>query len=135
MEWVALPFFRGIFLTQRWNLGLLHCRRILYHLSHQGTPIMKTSPPKKHFPWWPSREPSCELSLHSPSLEALPLLYHLGKHHDPCADLRTCDVSCAPLCLLVVLFTPRVSALTAATLVRCCVTSAHHSAPHMVEAQ
>ena len=26
-----------IFLTQRLNLGLLHCRQILYHLSHQGS--------------------------------------------------------------------------------------------------
>ena len=25
-----------IFLTQRLNLGLLHCRQIFYHLSHQG---------------------------------------------------------------------------------------------------
>ena len=29
---------RGIFPTQRLNLGLLHCRQILYHLSHQGSP-------------------------------------------------------------------------------------------------
>ena len=28
----------GIFLTQGLNLGLLHCRQILYHLSHQGSP-------------------------------------------------------------------------------------------------
>ena len=27
---------QGIFLTQGWNLGLLHHRQILYHLSHQG---------------------------------------------------------------------------------------------------
>ena len=30
---------QGIFLTQGSNLGLLHCRPILYHLSHQGSPI------------------------------------------------------------------------------------------------
>ena len=29
LEWVAIPFFR------RLNLGLLHCRQILYHLRHQ----------------------------------------------------------------------------------------------------
>ena len=29
---------QGIFLTQGWNLGLLHCRRILCHLSHQAFP-------------------------------------------------------------------------------------------------
>ena len=28
---------QGIFLTQRLNLGLLHCRQMLYHLSHQGS--------------------------------------------------------------------------------------------------
>ena len=32
---------QGIFPTQGSNLGLLHCRQILYHLSHQGSP--KTS--------------------------------------------------------------------------------------------
>ena len=29
---------QGIFPTQGLNPGLLHCRRILYHLSHQGNP-------------------------------------------------------------------------------------------------
>ena len=32
----SLP--QGIFLTQGSNLGLLHYRQILYHLSHQGSP-------------------------------------------------------------------------------------------------
>ena len=30
---------QGIFPTQGSNLGLLHCRQILYHLSHQGSSI------------------------------------------------------------------------------------------------
>ena len=35
--WNGLPFpFPGIFLTQGLNPGLLHCRQILYCLSHQG---------------------------------------------------------------------------------------------------
>ena len=29
---------QGIFPTHRLNQGLLHCRQILYHLSHQGSP-------------------------------------------------------------------------------------------------
>ena len=29
--------FQGIFVTQGSNLGLLHCRQTLYHLSHQGS--------------------------------------------------------------------------------------------------
>ena len=31
-------FLQGIFLTQGSNLGLMHCRKILYHLSHQSYP-------------------------------------------------------------------------------------------------
>ena len=38
LEWVAFPFSRGIFPTQGLNPGLLHCRRILYQLSHKGSP-------------------------------------------------------------------------------------------------
>ena len=37
LEWVGIHFSR-IFPTQRSNPGLPHCRRILYHLSHQGNP-------------------------------------------------------------------------------------------------
>ena len=33
---------QGIFPTQGSNPGLLHCRWILYHLSHQGSPIIYT---------------------------------------------------------------------------------------------
>ena len=38
LEWVAVPFSRGIFATQGSNPGLLHCRWILYQLSHEGSP-------------------------------------------------------------------------------------------------
>ena len=38
--WSGLPFpFKGIFLTQRLNSCLLHCRQILHHLSRQGSPM------------------------------------------------------------------------------------------------
>ena len=33
----SFSLLQGIFPTQGSNLGLLHCRQILYHLSHQGT--------------------------------------------------------------------------------------------------
>ena len=42
-HWRGLPFpspgwgVGGIFLNQGSNLGLLHCRQILHHLSHQAT--------------------------------------------------------------------------------------------------
>ena len=35
----SLFLFQQIFLTQGSNQGLLHCRRILYQLSYQGSPI------------------------------------------------------------------------------------------------
>ena len=34
----SLPLFQGIFPTQGENPGLLHCRQILYQLSHKGSP-------------------------------------------------------------------------------------------------
>ena len=42
----SLSLLHGIFLTQGSNPGLLHCRRILYHLSHQGSTWILTSPQK-----------------------------------------------------------------------------------------
>ena len=45
---------QGIFLTQGLNLGLLHCRQILYHPSHGGSPHVQIFCPalfwKKSFP-------------------------------------------------------------------------------------
>ena len=35
---VSLSLLQGIFPTQGLNPGLLHCRQILYQLSHQGSP-------------------------------------------------------------------------------------------------
>ena len=41
LEWVAYLFSRGIFPTQELNKGLMHCRRILYQLSYQGSPAIR----------------------------------------------------------------------------------------------
>ena len=39
LEWVAIFILQGIFVTQGSKLHLLlHCRQILYLLSHQGSP-------------------------------------------------------------------------------------------------
>ena len=35
----SLSLFQGIFPTQELNQGLLNCRRILYQLSHQESPV------------------------------------------------------------------------------------------------
>ena len=37
LEWVAIPSSKGIFPTQGSNSGLMHCRQILYQLSHKGS--------------------------------------------------------------------------------------------------
>ena len=45
LEWVALSLLQWIFPNQELNEGSLHCRRILYQLSYQGSPMkeyMKT---------------------------------------------------------------------------------------------
>ena len=43
---------QGIFPTRGSNLGLLHCRQILYHLSHQGRPgVMETYINKSSRTW------------------------------------------------------------------------------------
>ena len=50
LEWDAITFstgvgyhslIQGIFQTQGSNLGVLHCRQILYRLSHQGCQCVK----------------------------------------------------------------------------------------------
>ena len=38
LEWIAISFSRGIFPIQGSNPCLLHCRQMLYRLSHQGSP-------------------------------------------------------------------------------------------------
>ena len=38
LECVAFPFSREFSPNQEANPGLLHCRRILYQLSHKGSP-------------------------------------------------------------------------------------------------
>jgi len=41
----SLSLLWRIFPTQESNWGLLHCRRILYRLSYQGSPIRRMGPP------------------------------------------------------------------------------------------
>ena len=42
LEWVAISFSRGIFLTQELNPGLLHCRQMIYQVSYEGSPTEET---------------------------------------------------------------------------------------------
>ena len=43
---------QGIFPTQGSNLGLLHCRQMLYPLSHQGKPPGKPTREALYLTWW-----------------------------------------------------------------------------------
>ena len=60
--WSGLPFLlQRIFLTQGSNLCLLHCRRILQHLSHQGRPTPQQEActlPLESSPYLPQLEKS-----------------------------------------------------------------------------
>ena len=38
LEWLAIPCYRGIVPNQGSNPGLAHREKILYHLSHKGSP-------------------------------------------------------------------------------------------------
>ena len=38
LEWVAVPFLQGPFLTKGWKVGFPHCKQILFCLRQQGSP-------------------------------------------------------------------------------------------------
>ena len=47
--WSGCRFLlQGIFLTQGSNSGLPHCRQMLYHLSHQGSPFKRQNMISNH---------------------------------------------------------------------------------------
>ena len=99
-------FLQGIFPTQGSNLGLLHCRQILYHLSHLGSPridemrwklqrlqlalVNRTGTVLLHDNAWlhiaqpPLQkldELGCKVLPHLPYLpDLLPIYYHFFKH-------------------------------------------------------
>ena len=58
---------QGIFPTQGSNPGLLHCRRILYHLRHQGTPriLEQAAYPISRGTSWPSWAKQKKSSLYN----------------------------------------------------------------------
>ena len=94
LEWVAIPFSRGIFLTWGSNMGLLHWRWILYCLSQQGSPTSPfvifqwTVPPSSCFSNSDTLMSSLTLLLTTPvsnhSLNSMilifPLLYLVALH-------------------------------------------------------
>ncbi|XP_070650422.1 cilium assembly protein DZIP1L isoform X3 [Bos indicus] len=62
-----------IFLTEGSNLGLLHCRQILYHLSRQGSPALSQLLCLLPWPWWhpsPVASPGLPPPMQSPTTTA-----------------------------------------------------------------
>ena len=66
----SLSLSQGVFPTQRSNLGLPHCRRILYQLSHKGSPrILGRGPiPSPADP----PDPGTKLGSHALQADSLP---------------------------------------------------------------
>ena len=53
--WSGLPFpSPGIFPSYGSNLDLQPCRQILYHLNHQGSPLIMW--PSLNLSWWPGMQ-------------------------------------------------------------------------------
>ena len=81
LEWVAIPFSRGIFPTQGPNLGLLHCRQVLYRLNHQGQASVQFSRSVVSDPLRPHEPQRARLPCPSPTPRV---------HPSPCPSSRWC---------------------------------------------
>ena len=68
----SLFLFQGVFLTQGSNPGLLHCRQILYQLSHKGSPriLEWAAYPFSRGSFWP-RNPRAKFHCHFLNLFSL----------------------------------------------------------------
>ena len=104
--------FQGVFLTQGLNLGLLHCRQILYCISHQGSPsshmaVLNISFPISSVqfshsvmsdsvtPWTETSQPSLSITNSWSLLKLMSI--HLAMHSNRL-------ISCHPLSLLPSIF-------------------------------
>ena len=90
VEWAAISFSRGIFLTQGLNPGLLHCRQTLYLRSHQGRP-------------WEGIVEGYEWMLRIPWTEEPGGLYGTwgrgeSGRRDECFHCQLTSPSCVPMC-------------------------------------
>ena len=96
------PFLQGIFLTQELNQGLLHCRQIVYWLSHQESP-------KEWLLELKRREPKAEKHLEcfkvctlraSTASPRQPLRKGFGKKYPDLTSLLPTFYWCSPLAKL-----------------------------------
>ena len=80
----SLSLFQGIFPIQGSNPGLLHCRRILYSLNHQGSPgILEWVADPFSRGSSPTQESNRGL------LHCRWILYQLSYKRSPCSNLKT----------------------------------------------
>ena len=84
---------QGIFPTQGSNLGLLRCRQIVYHLSHQGNPIYVMYL-KKRLDNLKNKEKNSQRE--SPFDFHLTSFSELVPHFLPCTCLPDTAVLCVP---------------------------------------
>ena len=71
----SLSLLQGIVPTQGSNLGLPHCRWILYQLSHQGSPYQMTTPIGSFPGGATGQEPACQCRRHET------WIWSLGQEH------------------------------------------------------
>ena len=74
-----MPFSRGIFLIQASKPGFLHCRLILYHLSHEGNPEYWSGQPIP----FPGHLPNPGIEPGSPALKVNSLSAELPRKPEP----------------------------------------------------
>ena len=80
LEWVTIPFSRGSSWPRDQTQVLLHCRQLLYHLSHQGRPYLPANAKdisRKHgFDPWVRKMPCRRKWQQTP-------VFFPGKSHGP----------------------------------------------------
>ena len=82
---------QGSFPTQVSNPGLLHCRQILYHLSHQGRPTVNILSDKmlKTFPWTSGIRERCpDNHCNSTLFRVFWLVHKTRKRHKNCNEKK-----------------------------------------------
>ena len=83
---------QGIFLTQGWNPGLLHCGQILHHLSHQFGSLQSLSCVRLFAtPWIAARQASLSITNSQSSLRLMSIESVMPSSH---------LILCRPLLLL-----------------------------------
>ena len=99
----SLPLLQGIFPTQRSNPGLPHCRRILYQLSHKGSPRMLEWVAYPFSSRSPRPRNQTRVSCIAGGFCSLKEAFSEVLHFDTCACPRSlCFLFCSYFCLCLI---------------------------------